>query len=259
MIPRHLIQTAWSEDLPPVLQLYRRSWRKNNPQLEVRFFSDELCRELIANEFPQHLNAYDSMPFAVMRADVFRYAALFVHGGIYADIDMECLAPLPDWFFAPPCLLSVEASLGRRRQVELRYDKPMQIANCILAAEPNQPFFRALVERAFLLFGRADAMTRDDVEDITGPKMLTRFWFEWTAGGVEVLEPIYLMPPLHYPWRSALGRNMLTRHHNFGSWKARGSAPSLWRRWVERNRFVNPWPSHRFLSQANGREIEPSC
>lgn len=36
----------------------------------------------------------------VQRADMFRYAALWVHGGIYADLDVADRAPLCQWLWA---------------------------------------------------------------------------------------------------------------------------------------------------------------
>lgn len=43
---------------------------------------------------------YSSLPLGVMRADFWRYAALYRYGGIYADIDTRCLVPIEQWF--PP-------------------------------------------------------------------------------------------------------------------------------------------------------------
>jgi hypothetical protein len=54
-----------------------------------------------------------------MKADVFRYAMIFRDGGLYADVDMECLKPVGSILAGGTCTLSVEAHLGRTRQREL--------------------------------------------------------------------------------------------------------------------------------------------
>ncbi|KAI8618885.1 hypothetical protein BC830DRAFT_1106769 [Chytriomyces sp. MP71] len=37
------------------------------------------------------------MPLMVLKADLLRYAQVWVEGGIYADSDAECLQSLEDW------------------------------------------------------------------------------------------------------------------------------------------------------------------
>jgi hypothetical protein len=43
---------------------------------------------------------YEAYPLGVMRADFWRYAVLYAYGGVYSDIDTQCLKPLAQWF--PP-------------------------------------------------------------------------------------------------------------------------------------------------------------
>lgn len=251
MIPKRLIQTAKSEALPPEFETYRRSWTVCNPDLEVAFFDDATCRQLFAEAFPDLLGDYDNLPFPVMKADVFRYAALFWLGGIYADVDMECLQTLPEWIFDRTQVLSVEAFLTHTRQEELRYPYPMQIANCIMASEPRHPFFELLVRRSIEAFRDTPGITKDVIEDVTGPKMMTRELFAHTHGQVELLHPAYLMPPLYFPTVSPIGHNMLARHHTYGSWKDRQRHTPLRRRLIERNKVITPWPKSRFLVPAD--------
>jgi mannosyltransferase OCH1-like enzyme len=47
---------------------------------------------------------YAAYPLAVMRADFWRLAVLYAHGGIYADVDTKCLTPVQHWF--PPRVTS---------------------------------------------------------------------------------------------------------------------------------------------------------
>ena len=241
-LPRLLSQTWKTAALPPRAAALRAEWVRLNPRLQLRLYDDAACRDLIARRHPDRLPAYDSMPFGVMRADVFRLAVLLRDGGIYADIDMQPLRPLPEDLFARPCSVSVEAHLGRRRQRELGYRRGLQIANCILAAEPAHPFVQAALDRAFALFEQEPVVGRDRVEDITGPRMLTRLLQERPWPDVWVGSQIQLMAPLDYPDVWPLNRHMIARHETHGSWKAdAGPRVSLARRWIERNRPVNPF------------------
>lgn len=251
MIPARLIQTWKSDALPEHARALQDRWRLLNPQLALCFYDDPACRTLIADLVPRHLAAYDAMPFAVMRADVFRYAALFHGGGIYADIDMEPLRPLPPELFMHHCLVSVEARLTSRRQRELGYRTPFQIANCIMAARPRHPFWLAALEECFARFAAMPRPARADIEDITGPRMLTRLFDRGLWNDISVMPRLMLMPPLQYPRRWPVNRHMVTCHLADGSWKAPAQTVSLPRKLIERHRLTNPFRRPRAMDAAS--------
>ena len=241
MIPARLIQTWKSTALPDRAQALQDRWKQLNPGLALAFHDDASCRAILADVASQHLAAYDAMPFAVMRADVFRYAALYRDGGIYADIDMEPLRPLPPALLQHRCLVSIEAHLTRRRQHELGYRTPFQIANCIMASEPGYPFWLAALEQCFVNFASFSRPTRADIEDITGPRMLTRLFDCGLWPDISVMPRLMLMPPLQYPRVWPINRHMVSCHQAHGSWKGPPQDISLIRRLIERHRLTNPF------------------
>jgi mannosyltransferase OCH1-like enzyme len=242
MFPKILSQTWKSARLPERAAALQRGWRTQNPDVEYRFYDDAACRAVIAEAFPQFLADYDRLPQPVMRADVFRYAVMFRDGGVYADIDMECLRPVGALLEGGECLLSIEAHLSRKRQTELGYAEPVQVANCIFAAVPGHPLFRRLVERSFDIFRSRDPFAQISVEDVTGPRMLTRLLSEESFAGLTVLPQIMLMAPLEYPDIWPVNRHMYARHRTFGTWKTELQSLSFMRWLVERNRLPNPLP-----------------
>jgi len=72
------------------------SFRKWNPDWEYRLWTDEECEKLIAEELPEFYPTYLAYPKGIFRADIFRVAVLYLRGGVYADLDVECLQPLDD-------------------------------------------------------------------------------------------------------------------------------------------------------------------
>lgn len=240
MIPSILSQTWKSAELPAAAAALQRGWRSLNPELEYRFYDDAACREVVAETFPLLLADYDRLPAAVMKADVFRYAVIYRDGGIYADIDMECLRPVKGLLAFGNCLVAIEAHLGRTRQSELGYPHGVQIANCIFAAAPGHPFIREAVERAVALSRAQGGVTTASIEDVTGPRMLTRLLFEVPRPDVVILPQIVLMAPLDYPNIWPINRHMHARHRTFGTWKGGRQRPPLRRRLIERNRPPSP-------------------
>ena len=170
--------------------------------------------------------------------------------------DMECVRPVGALLKTADAILSTEAGLTPRRQRELGYARPFQIANCIFAAQPGQAFFKGAVERALSLSAGRPNAARGDIEDLTGPRMLTRLFYEHPWPGVAMLRQIALMAPRHYPNVWPLNRNVHARHHFFGQWKERASVP-LSRRWVERDLWPNPFPSS-LVDDGFGEPVRPS-
>jgi len=97
MIPRIIHQTWKTDVLPEKFRAFAASWRERNVGWTYRLWSDRELLEFIAAHYPAYLDIYCSYRQGVQRADAARYMLLHHFGGIYADIDAECvqsLAPL---------------------------------------------------------------------------------------------------------------------------------------------------------------------
>lgn len=239
-IPKLISQTWSTKTVPAASEPFCRSWRQHNPDFAYRLFDDEACAAVVAQVAPDYLDDYLRLPFPVMRADFFRYAVIYRDGGLYADIDMQCLRPVGHLLSPGGAVFSTESRLTARRQAELGYARPFQVANCIFAASPGHPFLMEAMRRAAELTRGRAAIARGDVEDLTGPRMLTRLFYERERPDMVLLPQIYLMAPCHYPDIRPLNRNVHARHHFFGSWKS--DVPrSLSRIWIERDLWPDPW------------------
>lgn len=241
-IPALLHQTWATSQLPGSLDRLVATWRQHHPHWTIKFYDDEEARMTVARVLPEALALYDDLALSVLRADLFRYIVLFAEGGVYADVDMECLRPLDRFLKAGRLTLSIEASLDPRRAFELGYRRPFQLANCILAAPPGDRFLGAFIEALLADAPRLRAARRRDVEDVTGPRRLTRFFYAAPAAeraALRILPQVFWMAPLEYPaW---LFPTIHARHLCLGSWKLE-EPMSLRERWYRRNRWPAPWP-----------------
>lgn len=90
-IPYLLHQTVAQPDTVPAkvqrnVQQYAGSFRR-------RVYSDQDCRRFLQQHFPEYVSVFDQLRGA-HKADLFRYAVLYVHGGVYMDIKLELVRPL---------------------------------------------------------------------------------------------------------------------------------------------------------------------
>jgi mannosyltransferase OCH1-like enzyme len=95
MIPNILYQTWKTKVIPSELRSYRESWTKSNPNTKIILYSDDDCNKFIEKEFgPDIYFLYSSLPHPIMRADFWRVAMIYIHGGFYGDLDLACNVPL---------------------------------------------------------------------------------------------------------------------------------------------------------------------
>jgi hypothetical protein len=89
-IPRLLHQTTHL----PVPQKVRDNIRKYAPGYAHKIYNDDECRAFLRRHHPSYVQTWDGLKEGAHKADLFRYAILYQHGGVYMDIKMELLQPL---------------------------------------------------------------------------------------------------------------------------------------------------------------------
>ena len=91
VIPLKIFQTWHTKNLPPKMRENVESLKKQNPKFKHFLFDDNDCREFIKKHFDNEvLKAYDTLVPGAYKADLWRYCVLFIHGGIYMDIKLNC-------------------------------------------------------------------------------------------------------------------------------------------------------------------------
>lgn len=109
LIPRIVHQT-WFEDVTaekyPNMSRLIESFKQSG--WEYKFYSDDEAGNFLSTHFPPEVRqAYDALRPGAFKADLFRYCALLIHGGVYADMDIMLEANLdlavgPDIGFMVP-------------------------------------------------------------------------------------------------------------------------------------------------------------
>lgn len=137
-IPPILHQTFKTRELPLRMHAAAMSWADANPAWDYRYHDNEACRALIARAFDARvLAAYDALPPGAFRADLWRYCALSVEGGVYADIDMVCRTDL-ERVLAPEDEFVVPTA----------GNLPQAVFNGFIASRPGHPFLARAIARA---------------------------------------------------------------------------------------------------------------
>lgn len=92
IIPLKIFQTWHTKDLPPKMKECVERLKAIHPNFEHYLYDDNDCREFIKNHFDEEvLNAYDKLIPGAYKADLWRCCVLYIHGGIYMDIKLNCI------------------------------------------------------------------------------------------------------------------------------------------------------------------------
>lgn len=143
MIPK-IIHQVWEGATEPVmperLRILSESWREKNPSWEYRLWHQADMEELVKQDFPDFEETYFNLEHNVQRWDAIRYMILYQYGGLYADLDTECLEPIDKML---------------QNKIYCFGEEPLEhcaifsvdnlVRNAIIATMPKQKFFLSVL------------------------------------------------------------------------------------------------------------------
>jgi len=92
-IPKHIHQIWIGGPLPEVFKKYIDTWKQMHPDWGYTLWTDENVREL----FPLHNQSYyDESEGMGVKSDLLKWEIIYRFGGVYVDVDYECLQPLDE-------------------------------------------------------------------------------------------------------------------------------------------------------------------
>ena len=215
-----LIHQTWKTTTIPVEWVgYRDSWLRHHPAWRHVLWTDDDLERLVVERYPWFLPAFRAFPRQIQRVDAGKYFVLHACGGVYADLDCECLRPL-------------DAIVERGGLIVVRTPDRV-IDGALLASPPGHPFwletFAQMRDPPYWVrpLRGIPPLRASHVLLTTGPQMLRRSVRRYrrelasgrAASGVTVIEPGF------FAGRSWLRRfepdsstDAWLRHHHSDSW-----------------------------------------
>ena len=166
MIPKIIHQTWRTSEVPPAWRYHVNTWKWHHPDWEYRFWTDEEGLKFIKEYFPNLLAKYIGFPYAIQRADLLRYALLYHYGGLYADIDYECLRPFDMLIEDRSIILGYEPEIHAHD-----LNRKNMVSNALMASSPKNKFFGEALNK--VNNDQTVVYSHVDVLVTTGPILLT--------------------------------------------------------------------------------------
>lgn len=170
---RSIFQTWKSTTVIPKNMAYWQStWKLHNPEYMYTLWDDDMNRRFIKTHYSWFLDQYDEYDRNIKRADVIRYFYLYTYGGIYADMDFECLKPFES--LLTQCEDDYDVLLGKMNTTEAF--AVHSIPNAIMISKPKADFWLCVI---YMLIHSASSYTP---EEATGPIVLQRALELYSSG-----------------------------------------------------------------------------
>lgn len=94
-IPYNFFQTWGTKNISDELKQIINTWKLNNPEYTYYLYDNNDCEEFIKTNFDERIyNAYCKIIPGAYKADLWRCCVLYIHGGVYVDIDTICLGKI---------------------------------------------------------------------------------------------------------------------------------------------------------------------
>lgn len=97
-IPKIIFQTWKTHTVPEKWKTSPLSIKTFMPHWNYVLFDDQDNFKFVQKHFPEYVDFFNQLKYPIQKADFIRYCFLFVNGGVYADLDIEFIAPIDDLF-----------------------------------------------------------------------------------------------------------------------------------------------------------------
>ncbi|KAL2055173.1 hypothetical protein ABVK25_004511, partial [Lepraria finkii] len=165
-VPKYFHQSWLNTTLPAKFSRWSRTCREQHPDWEWVLWTDADNEELMRRYVPWFMDTYLALPEEkpVYRADSARNVYMHVFGGVYADLDVECLAPTESLIekYHQPGPQAFIGSMGYQ-------DAPgkASVQNAWFVSTPAHPFWQLPLEHT-----QRHIKESPNPEALTGPAAL---------------------------------------------------------------------------------------
>lgn len=177
--------------IPDILSNISESWKKEHPTWKYRLWDHQAIQKFLADNCPQFIPVYNSFPSNKQKWELLRYLILYHEGGLYVDMDYECMESMESLLKTHSCCLGLEPTEHAKR-----FGKQKLIGNAMLAAIPHHPFFEKIIEQIRLLDDNKQQTRALLVSQTIGIEMINDLYRQYEPKEDITLLPADLIAPL---------------------------------------------------------------
>nr|WP_294227460.1 glycosyltransferase [Prosthecobacter sp.] len=214
-----------------------------NPGWELRYYTDEDCVRWIKERCPRLLPTYLSFPTGIHRADFLRILVLYFDGGVYADVDIECIRPLDELLQKLDSSKSVFLTRDHPIHERIHFSGRTMWMNDFMIAEPGND----LIGEILIWMTQSPASSKSSANAVleTGPGVITSV-IEM-LGGAQCVHSLGAVPSTWVHFLPDLTCAFEEAHYYRGLIRSR--------QWLQRETYVVHYWFHTWLGDSNGNTL----
>ena len=198
--PKIIHQTWKNYDLPENFKKWSETWKLYNPNYEYKLWSDEDNLEFISKEFEYFLSKYNSYNHHIKKVDAARYFYMYKHGGIYCDLDFECLKNFNNLLEEYKNYEVILGYMGEDRNFD------HCLPNALMISKKKSKFWLHVIK---IMGERINSSTP---EYDTGPVLLKQSYDSYPEKDkIKILDPVYFYS---IDWNTSFGKSMRRKFGN---------------------------------------------
>jgi len=206
-IPRIIHQTWKTGKLPRKFVKNQEAILALHPRWEYRLWTDKDIDVFVDTHFPSLSSKFQALPLKIMKIDMFRYMLMYVHGGVYVDLDYKFFKPLDAWVADCDLLIPAEND---------NVNAPNFLGQGLLASCPEHLFWQDVIKEVFDRTAEELWRLVDPVDD-TGPHLITRvFKRNPERYGIKISKRVFFCPP---PRGRPIPEESYGIHECAGTWR----------------------------------------
>jgi mannosyltransferase OCH1-like enzyme len=219
-IPKIIIQTWKTKEIPAKYKNDISSLRKHNSDFKFMFFSDEDIEIFLQKNYPEYYDTYVKLPVKIQKIDYFRYVAIYHYGGFYFDLDVTGLYPIKE-LIKYDCVFPVDQNIQKYKCDDDRFKNYCKenmtkiLGQYAFGAKPRNYFIKTLINTInnnidnYIQEYNKNGSSLQYIYSSTGPDFVTDVYMNY-----KFKKDIYI---LNYKVGQHFGK--YAKHNFYGTWK----------------------------------------
>ena len=171
------------------------AWKIKHPQWIYKLWTEGNLPKI------RNQHQFDNIQSFAGKSDILRYEILNRWGGVYVDVDMECIHPLEDTL----CKFKFFATY------ENEHLRPGIITNSVVGSQPQHPILHRLIDE----IGHLKDLNQAPDWMRTGPILFTKVMKDFRKSRKVVIFPGYSFNPVHYLGFKYIGPGKIYAIHHW--------------------------------------------
>lgn len=206
-IPKIIHQIWWQggDNIPDDYPVYSDSWIIKNPNYKYILWDENAINDILYEHFPWFVEKFNNMPKMIQKIDVAKYMILYIHGGIYVDMDSECVKSIDTLIENKQIMIvKLDETLPARLMIYGTYKDTLQ--NNFLASIPKHDFWIHCLKLIYNEDMNQKSMELHEkwIFRTTGPGLITNAFYSYNNNdnislvGSDIVDPLTVCDYIKY-------------------------------------------------------------